>query len=349
MRKFYHWLREMSKDWTGLTRHARANIVLFSQGVARANHSQLRRVAGCVGGRAESQRRRLQRFVRDGIDVWQFFAVWTASLVRALRLKELVLAVDETKIGNQFGVLVVGLVLAKRAIPLAWRVYRANDAAAYPPEGQTAVILALLSAVKGGLPKALPVRVLADRGIGTSATLMRGVMALEWTFLFRVTKQSKVVLPDGQAITFHDQVRQPLDCYAISGLVFKKRGRLPAHVRVVWGERAKAPWALVTNDPDLSGWEYAERMWLEEAFRDLKSHGWQLEATCLTCPDRMARLWVLLVAAYAWLLVWGMTLAAGGKTIPQKCHADGSKRRQWSLFREGRQAFLHATSPPLVV
>ncbi|MCE7947629.1 MAG: hypothetical protein DYG88_09395, partial [Chloroflexi bacterium CFX4] len=96
MRKFYHWLRELSKQWTGLTRHARANIVLFSQGVARANHSQLRRVAGCVGGRAESQRRRLQRFVREGIDVWQFFAVWTASLVRALRLKELVLAVDET-------------------------------------------------------------------------------------------------------------------------------------------------------------------------------------------------------------------------------------------------------------
>lgn len=56
--------------------------------------------------------------------MWQFFAVWTASLVRTLRLKELVLAVDETKIGNQFGV--------------------------------------LLSAVKGGLPKALPVRVLAQ-------------------------------------------------------------------------------------------------------------------------------------------------------------------------------------------
>ncbi|MDL1923778.1 hypothetical protein FBQ95_14325, partial [Chloroflexi bacterium CFX3] len=151
--------------------------------------------------------------------MWQFFAVWTASLVRTLRLKELVLAVDETKIGNQFGV--------------------------------------LLSAVKGGLPK------------------------------------------DGQAITFHDQVRQPLDCYAMSGLVFKKRGRLPAHVRVVWGERwlPTPPTEAVGRMPSRCGLR-------------------RLSATCLTCPDCMARLWVLLVAAYAWLLVWGMTLATGGKTIP---------------------------------
>lgn len=141
-----------------------------------------------------------------------------------------------------------------------------------------------------------------------------------------------MVLPDGQAITFHDQVRQPLDCYAMSGLVFKKRGRLPAHVRVVWGERwlPTPPTEAVGRMPSRCGLR-------------------RLSATCLTCPDCMARLWVLLVAAYAWLLVWGMTLATGGKPIPQKCHADGSTRRQWSLFREGRQAFLRATSPPLLV
>ncbi len=52
---------------------------------------------------------------------------------------------------------------------------------------------------------------------------MRGIAAMGWTFLFRVTKQSKIVLPDGQAVTFHDQVTAPGQTYQASGLVFKKR------------------------------------------------------------------------------------------------------------------------------
>ena len=80
------------------------------------------------------------------------------------------------------------------------------------------------------------VRVLADRGIGTSPLLMRGIAALGWTFLFRVTKQSKIILPTGEAVTFYDQVTAPGQTYAASGRVFKKRGRIPAHVRVLWGQ-----------------------------------------------------------------------------------------------------------------
>src|SRR5262249_37225834 len=158
------------------------------------------------------------------------------------------------------------------------------------------------------------VRVLADRGIGTSPALMRGISSLGWTFLFRVTKQSKIVLPDGQAVTFYDQIQQPGETYAASGLVFKQRGRIPAHVRVLWGQHAQNRWALVTNDPALTGWEYAQRMWIEEAFRDLKSHGWDVESSTLTDPERMARLWIVLVVAYTWMLVWGATLAAHGLT-----------------------------------
>jgi hypothetical protein len=93
------------------------------------------------------------------------------------------------------------------------------------------------------------VRVLTDRGIGTSPLLMRRIANLGWTFLFRVAKQSKIRLEDGQEYTFYDQVKQPGDVWAGSGLVFKKRGHIPAHVRVVWGEDAAEPWALVTNDP----------------------------------------------------------------------------------------------------
>jgi hypothetical protein len=315
---------------------------VFSRGVARARSSQVRGIASCVGGRADSQRRRLQRFLGQKRGLEAFFCDWTSSVVKALGQREVV---DETKLKDRFGVMVVGVVYGKRCIPLAWRVYKANDAAAYPAEGQTRMIIRLLKSIRAGLPAGVRVRVLADRGIGTSPLLMRGIIALGWTFLFRVTKRSQLILASGTEVTFYDQVSTPGQAYYANGLVFKQRGRIPAHVCVLWADHARQAWALVTNDPRLSGWEYAQRLWIEEAFRDLKSHGWQLEDATLVCPERMARLWVILVVTYAWLLLWGSVLEAAQATLPPKRCKDGSAVRRWSLFREGWHAFL-ATSPP---
>ena len=345
-RKLYQWVVKTSKGWEGVSRHFQENVRVFSRAVVRCESSQLRKIAGMAGGQADSQRRRLQRFVAQEQPMASFFKNWTQSMVAELRQKQITLVVDETKLKTMFGVMVVGVVYEGRCIPLAWRVYRANNAEAYPVEGQAEMIVGLLKQVASGIADGIAVRVLADRGIGTSPTLMRGIMALGWTFLFRVTKRSKIILADGQAVTFFDQIQQPGQSYAASGLVFKQRGRIPAHVRVIWGQHAQNRWALVTNDPTLTGWEYAQRMWIEEAFRDLKSHGWHVENTTFSDPQRMARLWIFLVVAYAWMLLWGAALASAGLTASLKRRTDGSFIRRWSVFREGRQAFL-AAGPPL--
>lgn len=344
-RRLYQWVGKTSKTWRGVTRHFRENVRVFSRAVVRSQSSQVRKIAGVAGGRADSQRRRLQRFIKQEQPLSAFFPGWTRSVVKALKTRQVVLVVDETKLKAAFGVMVVGVVYEGRCIPLAWRVYRANQRGAYPREGQTQVILQLLEQVQAGLPARTRVRVLADRGIGTSPTLMNGIMQMGWRFLFRVTKQSKIVLPTGEAVTIYDQVTQPGQTYAASGLVFKKRGRVPAHVRVLWGKHAQDRWALVTNDPTLTGWEYAQRMWVEEAFRDLKSHGWQVEQAALSDPQRMANLWVFLVVAYAWMLLLGAAVTAQGFATSPKRNSDGSLVRRWSLFREGRQAFLLASFP----
>lgn len=340
-RKLYQWVKKVSKSWGGFTDHFQENVVVFSRGVAKSQSSQIRKIAACVPGQQDSQRRRLQRFLKKEVSMSRLFTHWTRTISRELKQDTIVLAVDETKLKAQFGAMVVGVVYEGRCIPLAWRIYCANDASAYPPEGQVEMILTLLRAIQAGLPKHSKVRVLADRGIGTSPDLMRGIDELGWTYLFRVTKQSKIVLPDGRDVTFYDQVTKPGGSYNASGIVFKQRGRIPGHVRVLWGEDAQEKWALVTNDDTLTGWEYAQRMWIEQAFRDLKSHGWQLEAARFTCPQRMERLWILLVVAYAWLLLWGAALAQAKLIAAPKRRLDGTFVRRNSLFREGRHAFLN--------
>jgi hypothetical protein len=344
-KQLYQWVEKTSNQWDAMTRHFRASVVVFSRGVVRTQSSQVRKIAGCAGGQPDSQRRRLQRFLKRPIAMESFFGGWTRSVIAQVKPREVVLIVDETKLTDQWGVMVVGLAYQRRCIPLAWAVYRANCAEDYPDDGQVGLILRLLQAVQTGVPAQCRVRVLADRGIGTSPALMRGIMALNWTFLFRVTRQSKVVLPNGSDVTFYDQVTQPGQIYHASGLVFKKRGRVPAHVRVSWGPDAQDRWALVTNDPTLTGWEYAQRMWIEKAFRDLKSHGWHVEDVSCTCPERLARLWIILVVAYTWMLFIGQALAAQGLTLAPRRRPNGEYVPRWSLFQEGRRAFLCASPP----
>ena len=86
-------------------------------------------------------------------------------------------------------------------------------------------------------------------------------------------------------------------------------------------------------------------MWIEEAFRDLKSHGWHVEDVALPTPQRMARLWVLLVVAYTWMLLLGDALQQHGLLSPPKRRPDDSYVRRWSLFREGCNWFLRAIPP----
>src|SRR5262249_31579269 len=86
-------------------------------------------------------------------------------------------------------------------------------------------------------------------------------------------------------------------------------------------------------------------MWLEEAFRDLKSFGWQLEDAWLEWPECIAHVLIFWVVAYAWWLLWGHALETRQATARPKKRPAGASVRRWSLFRQGKQACLLARLP----
>jgi hypothetical protein len=108
LRKRYQWVKQTIKHWEGVSRHFRANVEVFSRGVVRAQSSHVRKIAGVSGGRADSQRRRLQRFLAAPQPINSFFQHWTRSVVETLKQRRIVLVVDETKLKATFGVMVVG-------------------------------------------------------------------------------------------------------------------------------------------------------------------------------------------------------------------------------------------------
>lgn len=318
-----------------------ANVALFTYGVIRAESCQQGAIARAVScaEQVESTARRFRRWLdNEAVDLTAFFEAWSRWVVCRVGGSEVTLLVDETKLHDRIGIMMVGLAWQGRCLPLAWRTYRANRREDYPPEGQVEMIRRLLETVKAGIGTSCSVLVLADRGIGCSPALCRVVEALEWRYLFRVTCQTKLVTAEAD-YTIAQQV-QPGEVWMQSGIVFKQRGRIPAHARALWGVSYDEPWALVTNDVRLTGHEYAQRNWQEQSFRDLKSGGWHWGESRLRSPDHVANLLVLLALAYTWMVALGSQAVAAGIAQPLVRRPNGSFRRLWSLFREGLRYFV---------
>lgn len=337
----YQWQEEIATHLPCLNSWQKTNVALYSLGIIKAESCQQQRVARQVVGaeKEESCARRWRRFLaNDKFPLEQFFREWSQWVIEKLGEEKVYLLVDETKLEDRMGAMVVGVAWQGRCIPLAWRCYVADQAGSYPQEGQVALIKTLLGWIKGGIGPKYKVLLLADRGIGNSSHLCRVVAELGWYYLFRVTANSKVILDSGKAKIVHLAHRG--EQYTSAGKIFISTGGMDGYVHTIWQAEHEQPWALVTNDPDVSGLAYAQRNWEEQAFRDLKSGGWQWHLSRIRRPQHMARLLVLLALAYAWCL------ALGGLAVLKACarhltkDEQGQPRRHWSLFKEGVAFFF---------
>jgi len=337
----YQWEELLAAHLPALNSWQRANVALFSYGIVEAGSCQQDAIARQINGAEtlDSTMRRWRRFLNNSaLTVERVSEQWASWVLSAIGTKQVTLLVDETKIHDRIGAMVLGVAWEGRCIPLVWRIYPANNAAGYPPEGQVKMIEGLLQRIQKNLKQPLEVLLLADRGIGTSPDLCRAVEALGWHYLFRVTCQTKVVT-DETDYTIAQQV-QAGEIWAMRGEVFKQRGRIPAHARALWEVGYDEPWALVTNDERLTGHEYARRNWQEQGFRDLKSGGWQWGISRIRLPNHADRLLLLLALAYGWVLALGSQAVSLGYARALIQRQDGSWRRQLSLFKEGLRFFV---------
>lgn len=154
--KLYQWMAEVTSQLNGLNRWQQDNIALFSYGMAAACSCQEWTIASYLSehGQVASLRRRLQRFVSSSalqLQMSSFFREWSGWVASGYSGETVWLVVDEAKLHDRLGAMVVGLVYERRYIPLA--LYVANSPTAYPAEGQVEVIRQLLLAVREGLPE----------------------------------------------------------------------------------------------------------------------------------------------------------------------------------------------------
>lgn len=329
--ELYQW-QDQIRTHLGLGAWQSLTLAAFSLGVMETRRCTLSLVSEGLSelGKADSVERRLQRWLSNQRLVReQYQGQWLNWVLSKLEEQErLTLLVDETKLSEHLHVMLVGVAWQRRCIPLVWRSYAPKAW----PEGQVDLITNLLRQVKAKLPVTREVLVQVDRGLGTSPRLVRAVKDLEWHYLFRVQGSTHFQADQQPDIELCSLTTCGGMTYAASGQVFKKEGWLDSQVWVIWHAPHKEPWCLISDLPDLTGREYAQRNWEEQAFRDLKRGGWHWNTSHVWKPDHADRLLLVLALAYA------LTLALGWRldTLPElRSQVLRGSRQRYSYFRLG--------------
>jgi hypothetical protein len=331
LEQIYTWRAQIAQHFEHLGAWQALNVAIYSLGVMAAQQCSPSRVSEKLGmvGKPTTVQRRLERFVDNvRIDMRLCCQSWSSWLLGRVRTGRIVLLVDETSLGQWMSVMVVGLAYQGCCIPLAWWCYHEKAW----PMGQVELIGELLSWIAVGVPTGCVPLVQADRGIGCSPGLVHVVRGLGWHFLFRVQKSTRLRTRHGKEHCLCDLI-MPGQCWSGTGFVFKKAGWLPATVHLTWRAGYAEPWCLITNDKTLASHAYALRFWQEAGFRDLKSDGWQWQASHIFTPDHADRLLLVMALAYALTLTAG-ALALSDPLAYPVCKSSRS-RTPFSLFRLG--------------
>ena len=237
---------------------------------------------------------------RTELDVSLCFAPLLRWVLAWWRSGRLALAVDPTLKGDQTTAIVISVVYRGCAIPVAWRIMRANRPGAWMDP-----IVELLQALAPAVPDEMTVIVLCDRGLA-SPKLWQQILAQGWHPYMRYPKNITFCAQGGRRLPARAFVSRPDTAWVGSGTAFadaKRRCTLLA----VWYAEPEEPWIILTDlPPEAVGvsW-YALRFWIELGFKAVKSLGWKWDKTRRTDPARVSRHWLVLSVATLLTLAYG--------------------------------------------
>src|SRR5689334_13777270 len=108
----YQWEETIAEELPILNSWQAANVALYSYGVISAESCQQSEVARQIvcGERVDSAERRWRRFLSNsGFPLTDFFQRWSKWVVKAMGQQAITLLVDETKLHERIGAMVVGV------------------------------------------------------------------------------------------------------------------------------------------------------------------------------------------------------------------------------------------------
>jgi len=273
--------------------------------------------------------RRLSRFLDNpNVSVRWWYRALAEQIVARWRGGRLTLILDASKVGFGHQLLMLAVAYKRRALPLVWCWLDCAKG-----HSSAHVQVAWVAYARGLIAPDTQVTLVGDAEFG-NVGLMRQLTRCGWQYALRQKGSHQVAA--------YRQRRWHARADLVTGpgqSVWWAQARLPAkwafrtNVFASWAHGEDDPWLLATNLPDRQSARrvYAQRMWVEEMFGDLKDHGFDLEATHLRHFLRLSRLTLAICLLYVWLVLRGQRVIQTG----QRAWVDRRERRDLSLFRIG--------------
>ena len=317
------WNQEVSTAFSHLSKPQVWGLVLWSAGIALVGAAGMVQISALLAQLLHQQEQsvfqRLREWYLDAshksgskqgnkrreLEVTSCFGPLLRWIVRlwAGQEKRLPLVVDATSLGNRWTILAVSVVLNGGAIPVAWKVLRAEEIGSWRPHWEQ-----LFAHLEGTIPADWFVIVLADRGL-YARWMWDAIVAQGWHPFLRINLEVKASLADAAEFDWLSRwVPAPgthwagiVDCFA------GKKSRLRASLLLHWEPGYETAWAVVT---DLSlaqaqiSW-YGLRTWIERGFKDFKRGLWGWQHSKMTQASHVERIWLAMALAQLWCLSVG--------------------------------------------
>lgn len=312
------------------------NLALLTLGLAVSPNCHLATLATVlpIAGRRENLIQHLRRMLKDadllrrrayGGVIRHLLADWTAQ--------EIALVMDRTDLEDRLSILMLAMAYGKRALPLAWHVLDFGGTSAE-------LQMELLNQVGPWIPAGTRVTFFGDAEF-RAVEVQRLCQRRHWHW--QVGLKSDLLFRDGAGAW------QPLKTWTVLPGERQYRQNVyltaehnfgPVNLMADWQTDKDAPRYTVMDQPaHLQAWRRGrKRQWIENFFRDWKSHGFDLEDTDLDDYDRLDGLLLGMSLADVWLIHLGQWLTDTG----QRTLLEAKHKRDYSLFRLGRDYLRRA-------
>jgi hypothetical protein len=291
---------------------------------------------------AESIERRLRRTLADAhLTVETCYAPVLTAAIDWRQAHDhqgrIVLIIDESTKRDRIHLFRLSLPYRGGSLPLAWAVWRQNEALAAGAYWDH--VDAVLARVAALLPAGAEAVVVADRAYAVPALIDR-LHAHGWHWVLRLTTTgSHRFWPDhGTEAGVRDLVARHLPRpgrrWRAQGRLFKDAGWRRAHLVGIWGQGAKESLLVATDLP--AKWTvltlYDRRFWIEPGFRADKTRGWQWESSQVRGVQHHA----VLLLALAWATLAVLCLGAGEAARRMRHLAAQPARRRGGRWRTAK-------------
>jgi hypothetical protein len=329
--RVYTKVKKMLKQMMKLNHPGQVvTLAMMVSGIVMSRNAQLSAMSSEIPSttKEKSIEMRMRRWVKeDQIDVEAVYLPFARQILEALSHLPLVLVMDGSQAGRGCMVLMVGLLYQKRALPIAWLVYKGKKGHA-----SGARHIQALEKVVPLLPKDSEVVLLGDAEYDTTEMIAWVEKNTAWQYVLRTSPQIYV-----QADQKHQSIRDyPLEkgnLFHLHQVGFTKTAEVVLNVIGWWASRYDQPIFLVTNLPNAyqACRYYRRRFRMETFFSDQKSRGFHIHKSHLSDPARLSRMLIAACLAYVWMICQGLQVIAANQTTL----IDRTERIDKSLFRLG--------------